>query len=448
MEPLLEQLRQTLAWHEHAPALQRAAFARFALSWDKLLASVPELQNIEDLVRVGLGYETSDGRVRLSEPVRKALLSGNILGQKLAEPDLLTHARFEQAWTQLDGATTPEQLHPSKVIPWLEKMHHRAHAGTHTREQLEHLDLPAPEMYWDLGRALSREQERFEDAALVYRRCWTKFQHDDYAHHYYAWNLDRAAREPDEVEKHYALAIEQRPDNVWWHARLCTFLIHRARFRDAEEAFRRALEHLDPSEVEVQEDARFAHSLHRWLIEAWLNMGEIDRANEVMSLVPRDIIASSNVLRALSARVADAMEATQLGESVYPQAIPPEERWTQPAFLPEEDDGHELETWRPGRVRRVGEADIELVYAEPDEKAESRELQGVELSLHEWNEMARGRAPQSDAFVILAEYSQGVRRIFHWPAKSIEVIGSGPDENLELLRYVHQWLGTSATSSP
>lgn len=447
LEPLIQRLSPLLARNDRAPILRRAAFARFTLPWDRLLAAVPELEDVADLVRVGLGYETTDGRVRLSEPVRRALLSVSPHDDRLGKADLETHARFEQAWTQLDGAVSPQQLESQRVIPWLEKMHHRAHAGGHTRQQLESLELPAPEFYWDLGRALSREQERFEDAALVYERCWKKFAHDDYAHHYYAWNLDRAAQKPEEVKAHYELAIRERPDNVWWHARLCTFLIHRARFREAEEAFRQALMTLDPSEVEVRRDSRFAHSLHRWVVEAWLGLGEIERAQEVLSLIPIEVVSGSNVLKALAARVADAVEAVELGESVYPASIPPEDRWRLPAFVPEEEDGHPLVAWRPGRLRQVDETGVELVYAESPAQPEARELHGLELSHAEWQALARGRNPQVDAFVIFAEYQGGSKRLFHWPAHSLAMLGPAVEQDFDPLRYVHQWLGTARPSS-
>ncbi|MBZ4417640.1 hypothetical protein [Myxococcus sp. RHSTA-1-4] len=447
LEPLIRRLRPLLARHAHAPALRRAAFARFALPWDKLLSAVPALTDVADLVRVGLGYETNDGRVRLSEPVRRALLAEGAQDERLSRADLDTHARFEQTWAQMDGALTPELLEPQKVIPWLEKMHHRAHTGGYTREQLTTLDLPAPEFYWDLGRALSREQERFEDAAMVYRRCWEKFERDDYAHHYYAWNLDRAALQPEEVEIHYERAITERPHNVWWHARFCTFLIHRTRFRDAEDAFRRALVTLDPNEVQVSRDARFAHSLHRWVVEAWLGVGEVERAQEVLGLIPTEVVSTSNVLRALAARVADAVEVLELGESVYPASIPPEDRWRLPAFVPEEEDGRALVAWHPGRLRRVDEAGIELVYAESPEQQEARELQGIELSHSDWRKAARGRSPQVDAFVILAEYQGGLRRLFHWPSRPLDSGRPTVEEELDSLRYVRQWLGTSGAPS-
>jgi tetratricopeptide (TPR) repeat protein len=447
LEPLIKRLRPLLAGHASAPILRRAAFARFSLPWDKLLTAVPDLEPVADLVRIGLGYETRDGRVRLSEPVRRALLSDNGGRERLAEPDLETHSRLERTWEQLDGALSPEMLQPAKVIPWLEKMHHRAHAGAQSREQLEQLDLPAPEFYWDLGRALSREQERFEDAAVVYRRCWEKFNHDDYAHHYYAWNLDRAARKPAEVEAHYRRAIHERPDNVWWHARLCTFLIHRARFHNAEEAFRQALRTLDPEEVEVRRDARFSRSLHRWVVEAWLGMGEVERAREVLALVPNEVVQTSDVLRALAVRVVDAVEATELGESVYPASLPLEDRWIQPAFIPDEEDGRPLVVWRPGRVRQVRAEGIELVYAESHATSDSRELHGLEFSRAEWHEYARGKQPQVDAFVIFAEYEGGLKRLFHWPARSPSANSPAVDEEFDSLRYVREWLGTVEASS-
>jgi tetratricopeptide (TPR) repeat protein len=447
LEPLIKRLRPLLAGHACAPVLRRAAFARFSLPWDKLLAAVPELKPVEDLVRAGLGYETHDGRVRLSEPVRRALLSDGEGKARLSEPELEAHSRFERAWEQLDGAGSPELLQPLKVIPWLEKVHHRAHAGVHTHEQLKQLDLPAPEFYWDLGRALSREQERFEDAAIVYRRCWEKFAHDDYAHHYYAWNLDRAALRPAEIEAHYRQALRERPDNVWWHARLCTFLIHRARFHDAEEAFRQALGALDPEEVEVRRDARLARSLHRWVAEAWLGLGEVERAQEVLALVPNEVVQTHDALRALTVRVADAVEATELGEPVYPSSLPLEDRWVQPAFVPDEEDGRTLVAWRPGRVRQVRAEAIELVYAESPTAPDSRELHGLQLSRSQWQEHARGKPPQADAFVILAEYQGGLNRLFHWPARGSGASGPAVDEEFDSLRYVRQWLGKAGTSS-
>ena len=159
--------------------------------------------------------------------------------------------------------------------------------------------------------------------------------------------------------------------------------------------------------------------------------------------MPTVVVRHNNVLRALDARVADAVEATELGESVYPASILPEERWTQPVFIPDEEDGRSLVAWYPGRVRREDEEGVEIVYVESPEEPDSRELRGLELSRAEWMEWARGRPPRADAFVILAEYQGGLRRLFPWPARLLEASGPAVEEEFDSLRYVRQWLGVA-----
>jgi hypothetical protein len=188
---------------------------------------------------------------------------------------------------------------------------------------------------------------------------------------------------------------------------------------------------LDPGEVEVRRDAWLARSLHRWVVEAWLGQGEVERAREVLALVPAEVVRADDVLQALAARVADAVEATELGESVYPASILPEDRWTQPVFVPDEEDGQVLGAWRPGRVRRVDETGAELVYAESPEEPGSRELHGLHVSHAQWRECARGKEPRADAFVILAEYQGGLRRLFHWPARSLTPSGPTMEEEFD-----------------
>lgn len=167
----------------------------------------------------------------------------------------------------------------------------------------------------------------------------------------------------------------------------------------------------------------------------------------MLSLIPTEVVSTSNVLKVLAARVVDAVEAIELGESVYPASIPPEDRWKLPAFVPDEEDGHPLVAWRPGRLRRVDETGVELVYAESPEQPDARELHGIELSHAEWQALARGRGPRPDAFVIFAEYQGGSRRLFHWPAHSLATRGPAVEEDFDSLRYVRQWLGTVETSS-
>ena len=447
LEPLLRRLRPKVAHHERVHVLRRAAFARFALPWDDLVTAVPQLEEDEDLVRKGLGYETVDGRVRITEPVRDLLLEAGGRGEKLDESDLETHHRYGKVWERLDGALAPEVLSAAKVIPWLEKLHHRAHGGMHTREELMQLELPAREFYWDLGRALSREQDRFEDAALVYRRCWEKFGDDDYAHHYYAWNLDQAAASPKEVEEHFGRARSLRPDNVWWHSRLCTFLIRRARYRDAEAAFRQALVTLDPNEVQVREDAMLARSLHRWVIEGWLAVGEVDRAREVLDLIPEDVVSRDDALRMVAARVADAVEAVEIGESVNPSSLPPQSRWKLPPFVPVSENGKPLTAWSPGRVRRVDEHGVELVFVENPDQPEARELRGLELGTDEWLRCSGGRAAINDLFVIIASYAELGRRVFVWPDAMLEMPTLQSSDALDVLRYARTWLGLRDPSS-
>jgi len=71
-----------------------------------------------------------------------------------------------------------------------------------------------------LGKTLSYELHRYEQAAEVFDRAVRMDDSDDYAYHYLAYNLDRLGREPERVELNYRGAIELNRTHPWWRARL------------------------------------------------------------------------------------------------------------------------------------------------------------------------------------------------------------------------------------
>jgi TolA-binding protein len=137
-----------------------------------------------------------------------------------------THAAMAEQYGKLDGAVAAAAISTAeKMEAWVERAHHLAHAGPLGADSWSRLVLPAPELYWDRARHLSREREDYQGAAQVYRACVERFPNDDYAHHCLAWNLEKAGAPPEEPRLHFERAVHLASTNPWWNARHVTFLI-------------------------------------------------------------------------------------------------------------------------------------------------------------------------------------------------------------------------------
>lgn len=130
-----------------------------------------------------IGYGAAETRV---STVLRAMFSKG-LGAAGEEP----HAGLAHHYTKSDGAPSPVGLERASLRAWCEKAHHLAHAGDLGAAQWSQLDLVAPNLYWDRGRHLSQVLRDYDGAAQVYQACVKRFPEDDYAWHYWGFNLER-----------------------------------------------------------------------------------------------------------------------------------------------------------------------------------------------------------------------------------------------------------------
>jgi tetratricopeptide (TPR) repeat protein len=434
---LLDTLGGALRAPDRAPlatGLAAAAAARRPMRVDRAvaLAGLPEEHAV--LLEDCVGYRTDGGDLRLTEPVRLAL----------ARPTPSAHGRLADHYRESDGALSPACLDAKRTLAWLEKVHHLAHAGADRGAEWEAQVRGARELFWDRGRALSIEQGEFEKAAAVYRACVERFPDDAYAWHYLGYNLDRAGIEPLETEGAFRKAVALETDNRWWRSRLVTFLVEQARYDDAEAATREALGELDADGVRVRTDADLARDFHRWVATAWLEAGEVARARAALDLVPDEVVARDDDLRALLWRLADAEEAAALGDSVHPPGAPMALRWRRPTHLAKLGPGkRRLISWFPARVVDATEAEVVLVVGVVTD--EQRELRRTVLTAAEW-EAGGGWCPSEEAsgYLYLARYEGGALRLYARDEPTPPWQESEPDG--DALRHLRAWAAEHAAA--
>ncbi len=376
--------------------------------------------------------------VRVDERVRRLLLRLTADSSHPAEPD--AHLELASFHQQRDGALGVEQAQGGQVLHWLEKVHHLGHAGAKGAQQWSALRLTAREFFWDRARSLSVEHRDYMGAAAVYEQCIEKVDAEDaYSWHYLGFNLDRAAQHRQRAEEAFRKAIRLDPGNPWWNGRLMTFLIEQSRFRAAEEEWRALQERVDPDGTQVRCGPSLALNVHRWVVQSWLDRGEVERARRVFNAVPLEVVREHRKLQELRQRLMDAEEARQLGEPVYPASTPVELRWKEPLHLERVNPhGALLREWFPGRVVRASPRSISVVVATPEVGPVSRQVVVKELTRDQWRRATGSTAlPRADTFIEVGTYEDGLLRI--------ELIPSGmelrPRQLMggQALRYLRRW---------
>lgn len=407
---LLETLAQSVP--DLRRALLRLSRARFDIPrglLDALIAS--EDSAIRDVVRHCLTYGETDRRVAV--PLRRVAGAGR--GPELETARQEAHACLHDHYLSLDGASRVEDALP-RALNWLERLHHGMRAGGERLDEVRRVDLGCRELYWSLGRSLSRAG-RFRDAAEVFGRCLARIDaQDPYAHHYLAFNLDQAGVEPQAVERHYRRALELERDNAWWSSRWITWLIDRGRPREAGIAWESALEQLDPSGVRLQADSWLAYHLHRWVIRAALEHDQLALARSALESLPRNVVEQEPEIAALAARIEIAEFIDRHGHALHPDTVPLEHWWTRPQHLPLEDGGEPLEAWYPGRVTRT--EPLELVLGDP-EAGQRGEPRILGLQLAAGFRIAGDLAVGEGQFVYAARYRGGDWIIFPIPGEPV-----------------------------
>ncbi len=232
-----------------------------------------------DLLTRVIGYGDP---LRVNPLVRQHLAEA--LGPDRASVREETHAQVARVAEVEDGAESPRGLYGPALAAWVEKVHHLGLGGRHTEAEWARQEKLTPESWWERARFLSVVKRDDKAAATLYQACLQRFPGDSYAHHYLAWNLQKANREPALQREHYARAVELDPRNPWWNARRISQLIEAGLSVDALRAWREALTRLCP---DGQVRPGLAERLHWWVAEAWCRSGAWYEARAVLRGLPQ-----------------------------------------------------------------------------------------------------------------------------------------------------------------
>ncbi|MEM1032211.1 MAG: tetratricopeptide repeat protein [Myxococcota bacterium] len=410
-------------------AVERQLLARRPVSSDRLAA----LCGLDDeqlpLLTQCVGY--GERETRVSPNLRRTLLA-ELWPQMPEQARHEHHQALTEHYEKLDGADEITVTRNFETTAWLERMHHLAYVDPNAA--VEH--LPCRELYWTRGRVLSKQLQRYEEAADLYRACTTRFPNDSYAWHYLGYNLERAGMARREAEAAYEKAIEHDPSNPWWNSRRVTFLIGQGKPRAARKAWGAALDRVDPDGERSSRDGWLAKHFHRWVARAWLEAGHPDDAFDILKLLGDEQIDGSDLLRQLRHRVLDALEVDGLGGPAYPSWVPMSQRWKQPdsAVLPEELEGEPLRAWYPGRVIAATDNELTVFYGQRLEAAPLRSW----VTRVDANVLVNAHPQPVDDFVFLAIYGPDTRCLFsqNWPRS----LRSSVVESADLpLSYFDRW---------
>lgn len=262
-----------------------------------------------------------------------------------------------------------------------------------------------------LGRVLSRDARKYGAAASIFERAFAWDSQDDYAHHYFAFNLDILGSREKDVEAHYQKALALNPKHEWWHARYIYFLITLGRTGDARAAWDKALDCLGLPDPNT--DSKIYESLYLWVASLLLHRGQLDFARTVLSGIPDTVREHNPVVKATARRLQILLDARQFG-TVFPGTVPPERRWTGPQLNAQlKEDGKKLTIWMPARIDSIEIAEKQLhlyVANPPPDKGGSPTYGNMTLDFAKFNKWSRDeRAEKLSAgrFVEIAFYGHG-----------------------------------------
>lgn len=375
---------------------------------------VPRLTGLQgaelDLVMTCVAY--GDAVVRVPDQTRAVLLEQlRYLGSRVPAAALEEgHQILAAHYQTLDGQNQIDGLAPDSAVAWMEKVHHLAHGGPATEAQWATQRLFSRELVWAHARSLSRRHQ-YAAAAGLYEKSLTRFGDHSYAHHYLAFNLDRAQGNRAEIEQHYRAAIHMDGQNPWWNTRLVTFLITHGTYEGARREWRAAMERVDRTGQLLEERSWLALNMHRWVARRWLTLGYISEARQVLDEIPPRFIEQERALAQLSQEIEDADEARRLGDSVYPPEVPMAQRWQAPRVLAEQTaTGARLEAWWAGRVVEADPDRVLVVLAQADE------AQQATFTREEWQATAGEAAHDARGYIELGRYSDGTRLVRRVPS--------------------------------
>ena len=371
-------------------ALTRVARARTAVD-STVLRDVASAGPDWELISKCFLYPEEEGRLRFHDQLRWLVPDSS--------PEPVTHARLLDYYGALDGATDPtEGLR--RVAPWLEKLHHASRADeSGDLETWLALNPPTREHFWEYGWSLSYVHKRFSAAARVYRELLSRIpdEDDNYAQHYYAYNLDKAGEDPITAEAYFHKAVDGDPANAWWNARLVGFLTERGCFEPALKAWSAALEATDPGGERSGGDG-LPYQLHKHVIQAGLDSGNLELAKVACRAI-RPPAASAEIFCWLASRVEAACEVRRLGEALFPASVSFPEWWTPRLLRPRH--GETMAEWRAGRVLRADSAEVSVALGFRPE-SDGPVVEHQVLARGVWDEAAQGQEARAGDFFEVA----------------------------------------------
>jgi tetratricopeptide (TPR) repeat protein len=283
----------------------------------------------------------------------------------------------------------------------VEAFHHASSAGIVALDEyrpffVEQLNI--------LGYHLSYEQRNFESAAAVFGTALKWDPDNPYALHYRAFNLERLARDPQEVESLYRRAVERAPGHTWFRSRLISFLISEARIDDAWREWLLAIDALDVDRAET-----FYYSLHLHVARMFVYRGELTFAETVLRAVPAHIRRDPRFV-AIADRLEVLRETNEVGSHVPAPLMRPEWWRYGPNLLHDDVGGIARSRWLAGRVTAVDEDVIVLDVA--DVVGTERPVYGAAVFPHvSWAAWWEGPGRESDlkpgTFVEVGFYGDG-----------------------------------------
>lgn len=278
----------------------------------------------------------------------------------------------------------------------MEAYHHGVESGT-----AENLKPFFTDQLNARARRLSQQGEH-EAAAKLFQQSINWDKDDDYAHHYYAYNLDYLGKDSPEVDAHYKDALHIDPKNTWWWSRRINFLLTVGRIPEAKEAWddTRAI-------FDRRKDQAYYDGLHKWIARLLIELGRLDFAEEILADVPGGIRAAAH-FRALEGYLTH-MRSAQMQQAVFPLTIPPEEWWLGPKLNPRLNDQNvPLLRWLPARVDECDTETVHLTAAIPPALDQSPTYGGLSMQRKDF-EAAWKRGPgeelRAGRYVELAYYS-------------------------------------------
>lgn len=312
------------------------------------------------------------------------------------------HAEFAEFFhDRLKGADAPHRL-----AERVEGFHHAALAGRSDARKL-FPEISVEQLHVQ-GRARSKIYGDHAGAAEIFAQAVAIDDEDDYAHHYWAYNLDWEAADEDLSEREYREALRINRSHPWWWSRWINFLITTGRLAEARREWSQAHVALGVPDCDPQDRVWWA--LHLWVIRLLLHRGQTDFARFVLSDVPDQTRRHDAQFVALH-RLLRFLEEVDAGDSVFPWSVPPDDWWTVTPFrlgLTLERGDFHLHDWNPARVLDIDEANVRLVAAKRPVEHNPRPTYGTLIMPREEFDAASPDVKSSqleiDRYLVLAHY--------------------------------------------